>query len=217
MATTPTVPTGYTLEEAEAQIATLTGLVDRLAEAVTLADGPVPNVPAASGCVLYSAAGNLDYEGFDGNEYATGRLTLIGPATNTAITSATPVGVSGMTFAVQAGVYRMTAKAGYNQGGGAFGASWLLSCPAMNYAALVVNYYEAGVGSSTGSAWSTASASPLTVTSPPFPSPSTFFLDLDMVVSFSAAGTCNVQAAEGTTGHSFTLLANSFIDIMPVS
>jgi hypothetical protein len=217
MATTPTVPTGYTLEEAEAQIATLTGQVDRLAEAVSLADGPIPNVPAASGCVLYSAAGNLDYEGFDGNEYATGRFTAIGPATDTVVSSATPANVAGMTFGVQAGIYRITAKAGYLQGGGAFGQSWLLAGPAMTYTAMAINYYLATSGSSSGCAWSTNTSSPITITSPAFGAGTTFFLDLDMVVSFSAAGTCNIQTAEGTTGHSYTLLAHSFVDVMPVS
>ena len=217
MATTPPVTTGYTLEEAESDIADLRGIVDRLAEAVPLADGPIPNVAAASGCVLYSAAGNLDFEGFDGNEYATGRLTVIGPASDLPVASATPANVAGMTFGVQAGVYRITAKAGYTQGGGAFGQSWLLAGPAMTYTAMAINYYLAGSGSSSGCAWSTNTSSPITITSPAFAGASTFFLDLDMVVSFSAAGTCNIQTAEGTAGHSYTLLANSFADIMPVS
>jgi hypothetical protein len=38
-----------------------------------------------------------------------------------------------------------------------------------------------------------------------------------MVVSFSAAGACTIQAAEGTSTHGFTVLANSFADVMPVS
>jgi hypothetical protein len=217
MATTPTVPTGYTLEEAESGIAAATGALDRLGEAIPLADGPIPNVTAASGCVLYSAAGNLDFEGFDGNEYATGRLTVIGPASDTVVSSATPANVAGMTFGVQAGIYRIHAKSAYLQGGGAFGQSWLLAGPAMTYTAMAINYYLQGSGSSSGCSWSTNTSSPITITSPGFAAASNFFLDLDMVVSFSAAGTCNIQTAEGTAGHSYTLLANSFADIMPVS
>lgn len=217
MATTPTVPTGYTLEEAEAQIATLTGLVDRLGEAIALADGPIPNVPAASGCVLYSAAGNLDYEGFDGNEYSTGRFTAVGPASNLPIVSATPANITGLAFGVNAGVYRINAKIGFLQGGAAAAQSVLLAVPAMNFTAMAINFYLATSGSSSGCAWSTVATSPITITSPAFALSSTFFLDLDMVVSFSAGGPCTVQAAEAGGAHAFTILANSFVDVMPVS
>jgi hypothetical protein len=217
VATVPTVPTGYALEEAESDIATVTGALDRLGEAVPLADGPIPNVPAASGCVLYSAAGNLDYEGFDGNEYSTGRFTAVGPASNQAITSATPANITGLAFAVNAGVYRINAKIGFTQGGAASAQSVLFAVPAMNFAAMAINFYLATSGSSSGCAWSSVSTSPITITSPAFALSSTFFLDLDMVVSFSAAGACTVQGAEAGGAHAFTILANSFVDVMPVS
>jgi hypothetical protein len=218
VATVPTVPTGYTLEEAESDIATLTGIVDRLAEAVPLADGPIPNVAAASGCTLYSAAGNLDFEGFDGNEYSTGRFTAVGPPSNQLITSATPANITGLAFGVNAGVYRINAKIGFTQGATASAQSVLLAVPAMNFTAMAINFYLGGSGSSSGCAWSNTATSPITITSPAFTATtSTFFLDLDMVVSFSAAGACTVQAAEAGGAHSFTVLANSFVDVMPVS
>jgi len=217
VATVPAFSTSYTLEQAEQDIANLRGLVDVQNEAQTILDGPVPNVAATSGVVLFSAGGNLNYEGFDGTEYDTGRQTMFGPATDLVISSATPVNLTGMSCTVNAGVYRINAKIGFTQGGGAFGQSFLLACPSLTFTAMAINFYLAGSGSSSGCSWSTNTSSPITITSPGFAAASTFFLDLDAIVSFSASGSFTGQAAEGTSGHSFTLLANSFVDLMPVS
>ena len=61
MATIPPLSTTYTLEEAEQDIADLRGQVDAMDEVLQLFDGPVPNTPATSGCVLFSANGQPNF------------------------------------------------------------------------------------------------------------------------------------------------------------
>jgi len=60
----------YTLEQAEQDISDLRGLVDRLLEAHTFADGPTPNTPDSSGVTAWSGSGNLalmNSSGLQGN------------------------------------------------------------------------------------------------------------------------------------------------------
>jgi hypothetical protein len=212
----PTAP--YTLEQAASDISALRGIVDTMNEAHTILDGGVvPNTPAASGGSLYSSSGQVKYVSTDGNAYNSGILTVNGPPTNTSITSATPVNLSGLTFSVAAGVYRIRAKLGGTQGGAAFAQNFLISCPTMTFTSMVVNFFLQSSGDSNGLAWSNASTSPLTFASPAFNAALNFWLDLDAIISFSAAGTCNVQAAEGTSTHGWTVQSNCFVDIMPVT
>jgi hypothetical protein len=212
----PTAP--YTLEQAASDISALRGIVDTMNEAHTILDGGVvPNTPDTSGGSLYSSSGQVKYVSTDGNAYNTGRLTVYGPSTNLSITSATAVNISGMSFSVGAGVYRVRAKLGGIQGGLNIAQNFLISCPAMSFTALVINFFLESSGDSNGLAWSNSATSPLTFASPAFAAGALFWLDLDAIISFSAAGTCNFQAAEGTSTHGWTVQANCFADIEPVS
>lgn len=66
MATIPPLTTGYTLEEAEEDIADLRGQVDAMDEVISLLDGPIPNSTPISGCQLYSTNGQPTYVNFTG-------------------------------------------------------------------------------------------------------------------------------------------------------
>jgi hypothetical protein len=208
----------YTLEQAEADIANNTGAIDRMTEAIPLMDGPIPNVLPASGCTLYSAAGNLDFEGFDGNEYATGRCTVYGPTTGQVITSGSSAPIAGMSFGVQAGgVYRIRAKIGCLQGGGAFGQNIMITHPGLTFASGFFVWWLGGSGDSGTVNQTSNTASPYLFTSPAFAAAATFWLDLDAIVQFSATGPCAFAASEGTATHSFTVNPYAFADIEPVS
>lgn len=66
MATIPPLTTGYTLEEAESDIADLRGQVDGMDEVLQLYDGPVPNNPGVSGAQIFSQNGQPNYLNFTG-------------------------------------------------------------------------------------------------------------------------------------------------------
>lgn len=64
MPTIPPLTTGYTLEEAEQDIADLRGDVDSMDEILTLLDGPIPNGAPISGCQMFSVNGQPNYLNF---------------------------------------------------------------------------------------------------------------------------------------------------------
>lgn len=66
MPTIPPLTTGYTLEEAEQDIADLRGDVDSMDEILTLLDGPIPNGAPISGCQMFSVNGQPNYLNFTG-------------------------------------------------------------------------------------------------------------------------------------------------------
>src|SRR5258708_28229394 len=69
-------PDAYTLEDAETDIATLRGQVDRLSEVLTKLDSTdPPNTPAA-GLIHYSIGGQHKYASSDGGYYNTRRATV---------------------------------------------------------------------------------------------------------------------------------------------
>jgi hypothetical protein len=129
-----TASASYTLEQAEEDIATLRGLVDTMNEAHSILDGGVvPNITPSSGVTLFSQGGDLHYEGFDGNEYSTGRATFLLTGSSQTISSTSPVVINNMTTPVGAGSYHFRALVMYQGNGTGTTAStpaFRITCPA---------------------------------------------------------------------------------------
>jgi hypothetical protein len=70
-------PPTYTLEMAQAEMAMTTGQVGIMAEAHTKTNSTDPPNQPASGLISYSLAGHEKYASSDGNDYNTGRLSLV--------------------------------------------------------------------------------------------------------------------------------------------
>jgi hypothetical protein len=199
---------GYTLEQAEAEIAELRGLIDVITEAHTKADATdAPDVPA-SGLISYSSGGQEKYTSADGNAYTGGQFISIGPASNTAINAAWAVasGIPGFTVPAGGGVYhfhgkfvaQMVAPGSVNENVG-------LSGPATNYVNLVytdtnigvtppvLNHklFETSLGPFGTAAYATSAV---------------WEAEFTGNVSFSAGGT--FQLAGGTNGSNFNILAH---------
>lgn len=206
----------YTLEQAEADIAALRGQVTNLGEAHSQTDGAVvPNAPDSLSHIGFGSAGHQKYiSGADGNTFNTGRLSLTGPAADQSVSSAVDTLIGGLACPVTAGTYRIGGTISCLQGGGAFAQNISFHGPATSAVSLVVVYFLQGSGASNGLARITSLQ---TVASPAFAGGSVFWLDFGGVVVFSASGTFSVQASEGTSGHTFSVLANSFCDLMPVT
>jgi hypothetical protein len=187
--------------------------------------GLLAPVTGASGVTLYAIGANvansfsnLKYLSADQNYYNTGRLSIQGPAANQAITSTTPVAITGLSFNVGAGRYRIRAKIGCTQGGAAAAANIRIAAvnATLSTLAMTVNWFLAASGDSNGLAWVTGTTFPIIIASPAFAATDTFWLELDGTFLFSAAGVITFQGAQGVSGDNFTVLANSFIDIEPV-
>jgi hypothetical protein len=220
MATVPTVPTGYTLEEAEADIATLTGLVDRLAEAIGLADGPIPNVTAASGCTLYSGGGHAKYEGFDNGEYSTGRASVIITANQTINTIADIiVGANStpMSWPVGVGQYLLSGMINWTQGSVQTAQNNGFSGPSISGARFENTWWPStGFGQANGLNTRETASLGQAVT-PPFANATVVAWYFTGSFTTTAAGTVSVVAAAPVPADTFTIGANSFATLWPIT
>jgi hypothetical protein len=91
-----TVQSTYTLEQAENDIATLRGQLDRLNEVLQLSNGPTPNTPASGTADLFASNGQIGYinasglqMGLSGAQAATFPGTTVTQATLNTLASAT--------------------------------------------------------------------------------------------------------------------------------
>jgi hypothetical protein len=189
------------------------------------APGILGPVTGLSGVTIYSIGANvangfsnLKYLSADGNAYNTGRLSIQGPVTNQAITSTSPVNITGLSFNVGIGRYRIKATIACTQGGAAAAADIRMASTAavLSSTALKLNWFLAGSGDSNALSWVTSTTLPLVIASPAFAAASTFWLEFDGTFVFSTGGVITFQGAQGVSGDNFTVLANSFIDIEPV-
>lgn len=134
----PTAGATYTLEQAASDIAALRGQIDVINEAHIILDGGVvPNITPSSGVTLYSQAGDLHYEGFDGNEYQTGRFSVVSTAATTIASTSPAILGSPTAFSapVAIGTYHFRAHLMYiGNGTGATTASpaFRVTCPAFS-------------------------------------------------------------------------------------
>src|SRR5260370_4916348 len=91
----------YSLEDAERDIATLAGPVDRLTEVLRKTHPTTPPTNPAAGLIHYSLAGHHKYASADGSDFNTGRLTLSNTAPQT-INPAAVTPITGLTCPVAA-------------------------------------------------------------------------------------------------------------------
>lgn len=221
MVTVPTVATGYTLEEAEADIAELRGLVDALTEALPLLDGPVVNVPAASGGTLYSASGDLKYVSFDGIAYNIGRSSIVITANQT-INSAsdTVIGANSvpMSWTVGIGTYLIDGMVNWSQNATTSTAqNFGLSGPAISSWRFSSNHVGATGTGETVNMRELFGASLGDGQSPGFPAATVAEWHFRGVLTTTAAGTLSVVANAPTPANTFVLGANSWASLYPVS
>jgi hypothetical protein len=182
-----------------------------------LADaGGTPNGLTGWTTAYATTAGNLDFvSGSDGNSYSTGRASLILASTQS-ISSTTPAPLTGLSAAVAVGAYRVHGWMEGSQGATAAGQIIGFTGPATTAPTRLFYYWvQQGVAQQ----FSTISNSGLltTFTSPAYGAGDTFLFYFDGVVTFSSPGTLTVIAAEGTATDNFSVIAGSFIDIMPIS
>ena len=96
----------YTLEQAEEDIGTLRGLVDKLTEVLTMQDGSVvPNTPAANNYSQFSSQGYPDCIAAEGDKLQMSECRLQVSPHNQGITSTTPAAITGLSKAVEAATY----------------------------------------------------------------------------------------------------------------
>ena len=204
----------YNLEDAETHIAILRGQADRLSEILAQNDitaGQVPNAPAASGYVQFSAAGQMEYLGFDGVSYDTGRLTLVVPSgasisINSAVTPVTiftkPLGTG--TYEIEAWLVTSNATAA-DAAGFAFAFS--------GTATGLVDFYSMTTGTAvTGYG---ASATP----TQQFNGQGTGGnqrVHLNLTLFVTVAGTLKLTGIELVAGNAVTVFAGSRMRICPV-
>jgi hypothetical protein len=207
---------GYTLEQAEAEIAELRGLIDVLTEAHVKGDATdAPDVPAA-GLISYSSGGHEKYTSADGTAYNTGRLTLSMPS-GLHITSTSDSLLTGMSCAVAAGSYRFSGVIFFTMGTTNAGA--VIACsPHGPTASVYITgiYYFANLGGSISSRTATVLG-----TGPSSNASIAVNAAAHAVfhgfATFTASGTFSIQAAEATSGVDFTAQAGSYCDLMPVT
>jgi hypothetical protein len=221
MATVPALTTTYTLEQAEEDIAQLRGQVDLSNEAQTISDGAVvPNTPAASGVTLYSAAAQLNYASFDGNDYNTGRLTALFTGTSQTINSTSMVNVNGLTVPVAAGTYKFRSFIPLvTNGSGAAGApAFKLQGPAFSSGGYILSGMTNG---STGVArYDNTSGFNFAMNGPGLTATSGLatVVWIEGFCVFTASGTLLVQAALSGAGTSqYVVAVGAYLELSPIT
>jgi hypothetical protein len=218
----PTAGATYTLEQAASDIAALRGQIDAINEAhIILDSGFAPNLTPSSGVTLFSQAGDLHYEGFDGNEYSTGHVTIVSTAATT-ISSTSPAIIGSPTpfsVPVAIGTYHWRAHVMYigNGTGTADSAAFRMGSPAFSAGSvqlvgtangpLVSVRFDntSGFGSSLAAPIIPATASPR------------FDVVLEGAAVFTAAGNLIVQAALNAAGTAqFVIAIGSSFTVWPV-
>jgi hypothetical protein len=209
---------GYTLEQAEAEIAELRGLIDVITEAHTKADATDAPVVPASGLISYSTGGQENYVSADGNTYYTGRATFpAGPSGFPYSLTTSMTTVPGLSAPLGVGAYRVHAQlllavpvtAGQGQLAFQLTASGGLTAGSGRYACVATNFQN-GVGSSdyatlgsqvTGNTPGTAGANQI--------------VRIDGYFVVTVAGTINVQAKQGATAAVTIPQYGTYLEIYP--
>jgi hypothetical protein len=118
---------------------------------------------------------------------------------------------------VQAATYRIHGIIHCTQGAVGVSQNFAFAGPGISLNRMSLNFQQIGLAGVVGGTWSwETGALGGAIASPVFIPAATFDLIFDGLITFSAAGAFTVQAAEGTTGDSFTVNAASFMDLEPV-
>lgn len=204
----------YTLEQAETDIAALRGLIDVLNEAHSVNDitaGQVPNAPAASGHISFSAAGQSKYLGFDGNAYNTGCISLFTTSPTTVnSTSAFTL----LSLPVEAGLsYRFDGIVRGTQGPNAIGQFVRFAGPAASFGIMYIRSNASANTSVTDSELGTGF--PVDHTTPAWGAAVRFWVRFRGVYTFSAGGTFSLQARANSAVNTWTAEAGAMMDVRP--
>jgi hypothetical protein len=187
---------------------------------LALANVPVPG-SLASQALLYAVAGQLKYVSTDGNAYNTGRSTIQVTANQTiSSTAASVIGANSnpMTWDVVAGTYLIQGMVNWAQGAAAVAQDMGFSGPAISQCRIRNEWALAvGFGETTNLRETNTTGGLILGASPAFAIGAAVDWSFDGCVTFSAAGTFSIEAAEGTAGDSFTIGAGSFASLLPVS
>jgi hypothetical protein len=172
-----------------------------------LSGGPTP--------ALTDDGGNVVVQAGDGNTYDTETIRLRTTGNQT-IDSTTPDLIAGLSIPVSANVtYRIKGQLIGQQLTAAVADDWVLSGPTTSGGTIELTFTE------TDTSGVTVNTSPLglmgTYPSPPFGVGVTYTVKLDGTVTFSADGTFEIQGAESTSGDTWQCIANSVIDLSPIS
>jgi hypothetical protein len=212
----------YTLEQAETDIASLRGLVDRMSEVITKNDSTdSPTIPAA-GIIHHSTAGQHKYASSDGSLYNTGRLHILVNASQT-ISSTTPaiVGANSVPLScpvkAATGTYHVHGIITCVQGATADVQNFRFNGPAVA-APSRMNWKSYNLAGSAG--LGTSSVTDIGVTAfgtPAWAIGATFFTEYDGHYVFTADGTLSLVAAESTNLHTFAIAIGSFMIVEPAA
>jgi hypothetical protein len=219
----PTTDAPYTLEQAEEDIAALTGQVTTLDEAHTQYDGGVvPNTPSPSGYTSFSASGHEKYQSADGNAYNTGtlRLAIIGSQT---VTSTSPVivgsngGVS-LSTPVAAAHYHFRFHVWFiGNGTGTGGTSdFRVACPAFTNGSYSGSFFGNGL---TGFVrFDNTSGGGVDLLGPAPVTTATYLAVVEGDCIFTASGTLSLSGRLSAAGTlQYTIASNSFLELSPLT
>jgi hypothetical protein len=190
------------------------------------ADGGVPlalnNVtvipgPLTAAALLYASGGQAKYLGADGGAYNTGIEPLITTGSQV-VSSTTGVTVTGISAPVAAGTYRVRYRVLYTEGAAAGTPSVYFTGPAASAVAISGFFVTRG---SASPAMNTVFASGLgsgNLLSGPVMSGALNKVGYgEGTITFTAAGTFTMGALTSAGADTFTLLAGSFAELIPVS
>lgn len=154
--------------------------------------------------------------GRDAITYTEGRLSLQSANSVQSITSTTPTLVTGLSAALGIGRYKVKAEIVCQQGGGAFGQA--LQLASSGTSSRVIGWSRQVVEGSPPATWGEHhhGSLPANFTGPAHAALGTFVHTIVADVTFSTAGTIEIDAFEGTATHQFTILASGgSMDIYP--
>lgn len=148
----------------------------------------------------------------DGNQYNSGPLVLYSTLATQSITSTSFTTVNGMSCPVVAGTYHFRGVVIWTQGSTAVAQKFVINGPANSQSRVFYVFYEENSGASNGISHTGVTG---TITSPAFGVGDIIQMWFEGIVTFSAAGTFAIQAAEGTSGDSFTVDQSSEVTLTP--
>lgn len=182
-----------------------------------LDSGLATNTDTASALLVNSANNGTPAQvisGADANTYDMTRLTLF-TTSNQTINSTSSTVITGLSCPVAAnGLYRISGVIQWVQGSASVAQKMGFSGPATSNVRITAN--QQGIASATAGNWSSFTSLAIAAT-PAFNATSSNVWEFDGIVGFTAAGTFEVIAAEGTSGDTFSIESYSFMDVMPVA
>lgn len=206
--------TPYTLEQAEIDIAALRGQVDKLTEVLALNDSSQDlNVPS-SGLNLYSLLGQGKYvSSADANDFFIGKTFAYKTGAQT-ISSTTSTALTDLAIPVSANKYMFEAIIYWTQGATAAAQVLTLVGPALTSCRVSAIFFDPETtGQSTfGGIFDNALGN---VSSGAYAAGREIASWFKGPVNFSAAGTFQINAHEGTSGDPFTVNTNSWMTLEP--